>query len=110
MINCSYICFWKSKGSESLDDDGVADPVKSFFNVKAQKLEWFVVEVGILNEVGCYQRWFLNTLMVRPHDVALPRNQLLQYYRSLHYALVGQDQVRHIVFLFETHVFNFKIF
>ena len=35
----------------------------------------------------------LCTLVVRPHDVPLPRNQLLLFYRVLHQALVGQDQV-----------------
>ena len=35
----------------------------------------------------------LCTLVVRPHDVQLPRNQLLLFYRALHHNLVGQDKV-----------------
>lgn len=35
----------------------------------------------------------LCTLVVRPQDVPLPRNQLLLFYRALHNALVGPDQV-----------------
>ena len=32
-------------------------------------------------------------LTVRRHDIPLPRNHLLQFYRALHRGLVGDDQV-----------------
>jgi hypothetical protein len=35
----------------------------------------------------------LCTVVVRPHDIALPRNQLLLFFRTIHHSLVGQDQV-----------------
>ena len=35
----------------------------------------------------------LCTVVVRPHDIALPRNHLLLFFRAIHHALVGQDQV-----------------
>jgi len=35
----------------------------------------------------------LCTVVVRPHDIALPRNQLLLFFRAIHHSLVGQDQV-----------------
>ena len=35
----------------------------------------------------------LCTVLVRPHDIALPRNHLLLFFRAIHHALVGQDQV-----------------
>jgi hypothetical protein len=35
----------------------------------------------------------LCTVVVRPHDIPLPRNQLLLFFRAIHHALVGQDQV-----------------
>jgi len=31
-------------------------------------------------------------LVVRPHDLELPRNQLLQFYRTIHNGLIGEDQ------------------
>ncbi|XP_046445727.1 ral GTPase-activating protein subunit alpha-1-like isoform X1 [Daphnia pulex] len=34
----------------------------------------------------------LCTVVVRPHDIPLPRNQLLLFFRAIHHALVGQDQ------------------
>lgn len=34
----------------------------------------------------------LCTIVVRIHDIPLPRNQLLLFYRAIHHALVGQDQ------------------
>ena len=32
-------------------------------------------------------------LVARPHDLQLPRNQLLQFYRTIHNGLIGDDQV-----------------
>lgn len=34
----------------------------------------------------------LCTLTVRPHDLQLPRNYLLQFYRALHHNLISDDQ------------------
>ena len=39
----------------------------------------------------------LCSLIVRPHDLPLPRNQLLQFYRTAHNGLIGEDQVVHSI-------------
>ena len=43
-----YTYLREAKGAQRLyDDRGVADSIKSFFYVKAQDFQWFVVVVGI---------------------------------------------------------------
>ncbi len=65
VLDCHYCYLWDSKGSHGLDDAYVADPVKCFFYVKADELEAFVVVVGLLNEVGGQDVWFLDSFLGR---------------------------------------------
>ncbi len=63
MLNCHYCYFWDSEGSHGLDDAYVTDPVECFFYVEADELEAFVVVVGLLNEVGGQDGWFLDSFL-----------------------------------------------
>ena len=63
VLDCHYCYLWDSKGSHGLDDAYVTDPVECFFYVEADKLEAFVVVVGLLNEVGGQDGWFLDSFL-----------------------------------------------
>ena len=51
----------------------------------------------------------LCTLIVRPQDIPLPRNQLLIFYRSLHLGLTGQNQVKLFKYLLRISDLNMRL-